>query len=90
MNSGKFSAFELKPGQWYQVVAEFVDFDRRVHPVGECWRYCDRNFFPHEAGLTLNVEGEGLKSIRLQDYVGVQREIIDAFSEYVVEIEQPE
>ena len=85
MSSGKFSAFELKPNQWYRVTAEFVDFDRIVHPVGECWRYHSRDFYPHEAGLRLNVEGEGLKSIRLQDYHGVQREIIDRFSDYVVE-----
>ena len=90
MNKTPFSAFELKPNHVYRVIAPFRDFDGGLHPAGERWRYQSRNYFPYDAGMTLNVEGDGgLRSIRLQDYPEAQRGIIDSFSDFVVEDEVP-
>ena len=90
MSTFAFSAFELQANQVYRVVKSFKDVDGAVHPVGERWRYQSRNYFPYDAGLSLNVEGDGgLRSIRLQDYPEAQREIINSFSEYVAEDNSP-
>ncbi len=79
----RFSAFTMEPAS-YRVIAEFTDFDGKVHPVGEAWRYLERNFFPYDAGLTLYIEQDDEKrSIRLQDYEEAQGPIIDHFWQYV-------
>jgi hypothetical protein len=83
-----FSAFELKPDHFYRVVKGFTDYDGVTHPVGERWRYCSRNYFPYDAGLSLNIESvSGLRTIRLQDYPEAQRDIIESFSQFVVQEE---
>ena len=88
MSRKAFSAFELKANRTYHIIAPFRDFDGVVHPIGERWRYESRNYFPYDAGLSLNIESEsGLRSIRLQDYPEAQRDIINSFSDYVAEDE---
>jgi len=90
MSGAAFSAFELKENQMYRVIKSFKDFDGLVHPVGERWRYESRNYFPYDAGMSLNIEGDnGLRSIRLQDYPEAQGGIISSFSEYVTEDKTP-
>ena len=56
----KFSASDLSPGQSYQVIAAFKDYDGITHPVGEYWH--------------------------LQWRPESQAQIIDNFSDFVVEI----
>jgi hypothetical protein len=88
MNGSCFTAFYLVPNGIYRVVAPFADFDGNIHAVGECWRCSFHNYLPYDAGLTLNVEREGVNgAIRLQVYPEAQREIIDRFSEYVTQVE---
>jgi len=82
-----FNAVELVPGQNYQVVAPFADYDRDLHPLGERWRFVKKSFLPYEDGLTLWVEKDKrLISFRLQWYAETQAQIIEHFSDYVVEI----
>jgi len=85
-----FSAFELKPHAVYRVKTSFTAHDGAVHPVGETWCYQSRNFFPYDAGLSLNViAANGPRSILLQDYPETQGEIVSNFSNYVEEIKPP-
>ena len=85
MSKSTFSAFDLKTNHVYRVIAPFKDFDGVLHLAGERWRYQSRNYFPYDAGLSLNIEGEG--GLRLQDYPEAQRSIIESFSDFVVEDE---
>jgi len=91
MDRPSFSAFELKANATYRVVTPFKDFDGVSHPVGESWRYQSRNYLPYHAGLTLNIDNaDGQRSIRFQDYPEAQEDIINSFSDYVVEVEGSE
>jgi hypothetical protein len=82
----KFSAFELRPQATYRVFVAFTDFDKRVHPVGERWRFLWKSFLPYEDGLSLFVDyGTGERQMRLQCREEEQMDLIHAFSEYVVE-----
>ena len=87
MSSQKFDASRLIPGQTYLVVRSFEDYDGFSHPVGERWRFVEKNFLPYEDGLTLNVEFHGkILSIRLQWRDETQGMLIDNFSDYVQEV----
>ena len=79
------------PGKTYQVVSPFEDYDRRIHPIGERWRFVGKNFLPYEDGLTLHIEQDGTnKSIRLQWRDETQGLIIDNFSDLVEEVQGSE
>jgi hypothetical protein len=83
----KFSASGLSPGQSYRVIGAFKDYDGIIHPVGEYWRFVRKSFLPYEDGLTLFIETDGqARSFRLQWRTGSQGQIIDNFSDLVVEI----
>jgi hypothetical protein len=83
----KFTASDLTPGQTYQVITAFKDYDGITHPVSENWRFVKKNFLPYEDGLTLYVERAGQDtSIRLQWRPESQAQIVDNFSDFVVEI----
>ena len=83
----KFAASQLVPGQIYRVIRSFPDYDGIVHPVGETWRFLEKNFLPYEDGLTLFVEANGKRhSLRLQWRDEAQGPIIDEFSDYVEEV----
>jgi hypothetical protein len=87
----KFTAAELTPGKTYRVIAAFKDYDGTIHPVGERWRFLDKNFLPYEDGLTLNIEQNGQNgSIRLQWRDETQGQIIDGFSDFVEEVPESE
>jgi hypothetical protein len=82
-----FTAAELVHGRRYQVIKSFQDYDGKLHPVGEVWRFVEKNFLPYEDGLSLMVEKEGKwASIRLQWRTETQGQIIDSFSDYVKEL----
>ena len=83
---GKFTATDLIPGQTYRVITAFKDYDGSMHPIGETWRFVEKNFLPYEDGLSLFVEMNGQNtSIRLQWRTESQGEIIDSFSDFVEE-----
>jgi hypothetical protein len=83
----KFTAAELTPGQAYHVLQAFTDYDGVTHPVGETWRFIEKNFLPYEDGLSLFIERNQQKtSIRLQWRAEAQAQIIDNFSDFVVEV----
>ena len=82
-----FNATKLTPGKTYRVIAEFSDYDGRVHKIGESLRFIEHNFVPYEDGLTISIERDGQKSvIRMQWRPEAQEAIIDNFSDYVEEI----
>jgi hypothetical protein len=86
-NKKTFTAAELVPGQIYQVINPLADYDRNIHPVGERWRFVKKSFLPYEDGLTLWVEtDERMLSFRLQWRAETQAQIIEHFSDYVIEI----
>jgi hypothetical protein len=83
----KFTAAELNPGQTYFVVKGFQDYDGMIHPIGEQWRFVEKNFLPYEDGLSLFVERHGQKiQIRLQWREEAQGQIIDEFFDHVEEV----
>jgi hypothetical protein len=87
MSPRKYTAADLIPGKTYRVVNAFRDYDGRSHDVGETWRFVRQSFLPHEDGLSLFVEKEGLQvHIRLQWRADAQAKIIDGFSDLVEEI----
>ncbi len=82
-----FTASNLVAGRTYRVVAAFDDYDGIAHPVGEYWRFVDKNFLPYEDGLTLTVEREKRQvQIRLQWREETQGEVISRFSDFVEEM----
>lgn len=83
----KFTAAELIPGQTYRVLQAFTDYDGVTHPVGEIWRFVSKNFLPYEDGLSLFIERNQQKtSFRLQWRAETQAQIIDNFSDFVIEV----
>lgn len=80
----KFTAANLVPGQTYQVIKMFKDYDGTIHAVGERWRFVRKDFLPYEDGLTLFIEmDERSTSIRLQWREETQGQMIDNFSDHV-------
>lgn len=86
-NPKKFDASRLVPNQLYRVIAPFTDYDGKVHPIGEEWRFIEKNFVPYDDGLSLFVEQNGQRiQIRMQWIDEAQAPIIDNFSDYVEEV----
>ena len=85
--SPKFTAADLTPGKTYRVIHLFIDYDGATHRIGETWRFVEKSFLPYEDGLTLFLEQNGQnRSFRLQWRAEAQGQIIDNFSDFVVEI----
>ena len=81
------NATQLSPGRTYRVIAEFRDYDGRLHKVGESWRFLGHNFLPYEDGLTLSIEKNASNIvIRMQWLPESQEAIIDHFSDFVEEV----
>ena len=81
-----FTAAELTPGKKYCVIAEFVDYNGVIHPVGECWQFTEKHFLPYDDGLTLVTKKDGRDFlIQLQWRNETQGEIIDKFFTHVRE-----
>ena len=84
MKTRSFTAADLQRGKEYEVLRSFEDYDGVTHNVGDRWVFKEKNFVPHDDGLSLFVEIEGIqKQIRLQWRENQQLETIEAFSEYV-------
>lgn len=82
----EFTAADLTPGKKYCVIKEFTDNQGNIHPVGESWQYIEKNFLPHDDGLTLRAERDGQNIwVYLQWRKETQGEIIDNFHTYVQE-----
>ena len=82
-----FTASCLVPGQDYRVIKEFIDFDNRLHPVGETWQFSSKAFLPYDDGLSLFVSNGGREEhIRLQWRPDAQLDIIENFYEHVTAI----
>ena len=82
-----FIATQLVQGKTYRVIAEFTDYDGKVHQIEESWRFLGHNFLPYEDGLTLSIERDGKSEvIRMQWRPESQELIIDHFSDYVEEL----
>ena len=79
----------LIPGNTYEVRRCFVDHDGHEHPVGERWTFLSYNFLPYDDGLSLFVSLDGRQEwhIRLQVRPEQQRVIVNALSDYLVEVD---
>ena len=83
----KFTAVDLIPGKAYRVIKEFKDYNDILHPIGETWKFSDKNFLPYEDGLSLFVEKDGQRvQFRFQWREESQAGIIDNFFDYVEEM----
>ncbi len=75
----------LSPGQRYRVVRAFVDYDQRVHPVGETWMFEHTSFLPYEDGLTLHVRVGSLPVGHRRPWrPEEQAALIENFTDFVV------
>jgi hypothetical protein len=74
----------LKPGQTYQVIKQFTDYDGIVHIPGETWIFEKTNFVPYDDGLTLHVIKDDHKVVyRLQWMQEQQQHIIEHPDEFI-------
>jgi hypothetical protein len=75
----------LVPGGLYEVISEFVDFDRVAHPSGERWTFLGSAFLPHDDGLSLfvSLDGQAEWHIRLQWRLEDQGPIIEHLKDYI-------
>jgi Domain of unknown function (DUF3601) len=83
IDTGPFK--HLVAGRRYEVIREFADHDKDVHPVGESWVFLGHSFVPYHDGLSLFVSLDGVQEwqIRLQWIAEEQAGIINALQHYV-------
>ena len=53
------SITSLLPGRTYQVIREFIDYEQRVHAVGETWTFIFSKFVPYDDGMMLHISQNG-------------------------------
>jgi hypothetical protein len=82
----------LRSGARYEVVREFVDHGRDLHPVGEQWRYRGYSFLPYHDGLSLFVSLDDVRDwqIRLQWIPEEQADIVARLEQHIREIAPPD
>jgi hypothetical protein len=74
----------LQTGKKYQVIQEFIDYDKDIHQVGEEWVFAGYNFLPYDDGLSLFVEnGAGEWHVRMQLRDNQQNEIDLNLGKYI-------
>lgn len=74
----------LLPGRTYQVIREFIDYEQRIHAVGETWTFITSTFAPYDDGMLLQIRQHGeLHSFRMQWRPESQARVMDGFSSYV-------
>ncbi len=75
----------LQVGKRYVVVEAFEDYDRYIHPVGECWTFLGHDIFGKEDGLSLYLSRDDRVAwhVRLQWIPQEQGAIIDNLERYV-------
>ena len=49
----------LRPGQKYEVIREFTDYNQQRHTVGEAWTFIAKSFVPYEDGMRLEIRQQG-------------------------------
>lgn len=83
-NCGKSHEF-LQAGKRYQVIKEFSDYDRDIHPPGEEWLFMGYSFLPYDDGMSFFVSFDGKREwhIRLQWRPEEQGPVLDKLIEYV-------
>lgn len=74
------------PGEQYEVIAEFEDFDGGIHRVGDRWTFLGCSFLPYDGGLSLFVsyDGEQEWHIRMQEVR--QHEILADLGAYIAAV----
>ena len=78
------SITSLLPGRTYQVIREFIDYEQRVHAVGETWTFIFSKFAPYDDGMVLQISQNGeLGCFRMQWREESQARVMDGFSSYV-------
>jgi hypothetical protein len=78
------SIYELKQGESYRVIKEFIDHDHGIHPVGETWIFDHTDYLPYHSGLSLFVIENGQKvQHRFQDLEEEQADLLRTFMDYV-------
>ncbi len=75
--------YGMIPGSQYQVIRSFTDYYGNSFEQGEILRFWQRYFLPYEGGHTIVFEE---RSLYLQEEKN--QEIVDHFSEYIVQIGQ--
>jgi hypothetical protein len=77
----------LEAGKRYEVIREFTDFDRTVHPVGERWLFVGHQFLPYDNGLSLFVQTDaGEWHMRWQLTNDEQRGLAEDLAAYIREV----
>jgi hypothetical protein len=89
-NKALVGSVRLEPGTRYRVIAEFKDYDSKVHTIGEEWIFRGYDVFPYDDGHSLFVEfGSGEQDvIRLQWHAEGQAHILESFGEYVMQAQR--
>jgi len=75
----------LTAGQHYRVIQQFIDFDKRIHPLGEQWLFLGASFQPHDDGRSFFVSVDGVQEwqIRLRDAPEDQGELLSHLEAYL-------
>jgi hypothetical protein len=83
------SAHELLvSGRRYEVIAEFIDFDGDIHPVGETWIFLGFCFLPYDDGMSffITTDPEYEWHIRLLWRPDQQGSVLDNIGLYVRQV----
>ena len=74
----------LRPGQKYEVIREFTDYDLQRHAVGETWTFIAQNFAPYDDGMLIQIRQQGqITHFRMQWRTESQAAVMDDFGAYV-------
>ncbi|GAB3854096.1 hypothetical protein GCM10028822_23630 [Hymenobacter terrigena] len=74
----------LRPGTAYEVIREFIDYDKQRHAIGETWTFIAQSFAPYDDGMLLQVQQHGQPTyFRMQWRTESQAEEMDNFTDYV-------
>jgi len=75
----------LTAGQHYRVTQQFIDFDKRIHPLGEQWLFLGTSFQPYDDGRSFFVSVDGVQEsqIRLRDAPEDQGEFLSHLKTYL-------
>ena len=75
----------LRTGKRYNVVKEFMDYDRHIHPQGEQWSFLGYSFLPYDDGMSFFVSFDDQQEwhVRLQWRPEEQGHVLDNLAEYI-------
>ena len=81
---------KLIEGKKYRVKKSFIDYDKKVHEIGNIWTFVQTNFSAYYDGLTLHVIKENSSTETVYRFQWIKEEqagIIENFDQYVDLIE---